>query len=150
MLYVLISYVSGEIYSSAVDSKWKIFFSWQFYLFSKFLPEICWKEVDKWIFFHISLCFKCLTWGLNCGLPLSTRLWRVSSKYHHDTANYSINLGIVITSAYLSCCGQSVQEIAQRVFSWKRSCSQAAAYFTLILPSISYNAFRRGTTYLIN
>ena len=40
-----------------VDSERQIFwetFSWQFYLLSEFLPEICWEEVAEEIFFFIS------------------------------------------------------------------------------------------------
>ena len=39
-----------------VDSERQIFeklFSWQFYLLSEFLPEICWEEVAEEIFFFI-------------------------------------------------------------------------------------------------
>ena len=82
--------------------------------------------------------------------PHTTYQTMAISKYHHGSADYSINLEIVITSDYFSCRGQSVQEIAQCVFSWKPSCSQAAAHFTLLLPNILYNVFSRGTTYFIN
>ena len=42
-----------------VDPEWQIFwetFSWQVYLFSEFLPEICWRN----IFFHISFWSRAL------------------------------------------------------------------------------------------
>ena len=42
-----------------VDSERQIF---------EFLPEILWKEVAEEIFSHISLSWRCLTWGLNRSL----------------------------------------------------------------------------------
>ena len=52
------------------DSEWILGkFSWQFYLFSRFLPEICRLEVTVEIFFRIALCSgRCLIWALNRGL----------------------------------------------------------------------------------
>ena len=66
-----------------VDSVRQIF-SWQFYLLSEFLTEICWEEVAEKIFFHISFSWSCMTWGLNYLLPtgigLPTRLRRLHTK----------------------------------------------------------------------
>ena len=44
-------------------------FSWHFYLLSKFLPEICWEQVAKEIFFHISFWCLGLDPGLTCNKP---------------------------------------------------------------------------------
>ena len=50
-----------------VDSERQIFgetLSWQVYLLSEFLPEICWEQIaEEIIFFHTS--FWCMTWGTN-------------------------------------------------------------------------------------
>ena len=53
MLCVLILYMSGGTYSlkSTPNDRFLRNFSWQFYLLSEFLPEICWEEVAEEIFF---------------------------------------------------------------------------------------------------
>ena len=47
-----------------VDSERQIFWetSWQFYLLSEFLAEICWEEIFR-------ILFWCLAWGSNPGFP---------------------------------------------------------------------------------
>ena len=58
MLSVLILYMSGGTYSlkSTPNGRFLIKFSWQFYLFSEFLPEIFWEEIAYEIFVWISFC----------------------------------------------------------------------------------------------
>ena len=53
MLCVLILYISGGAYSlkSTLNADFLRNFSWQFYLLSEFLPEICWEEIAEEIFF---------------------------------------------------------------------------------------------------
>ena len=54
MLCVLILYISGGTYSlKSTPNDWFFLrnFSWQFYLLSEFLPEICWEEIAEEIFF---------------------------------------------------------------------------------------------------
>ena len=65
MLGALILYMSGRTYSlkSTPKDRFLRSFSWQFYLFSEFLPEICWEQVNEEIFSYFP--FWCLTWSLN-------------------------------------------------------------------------------------
>ena len=53
MLYALILYVSSGTYSLTSSPKDSFFktFSWQVYLLSQFLPEICWEEIVQELFF---------------------------------------------------------------------------------------------------
>ena len=56
-LCALILYISSGNYSlkSTPNDRLLINFSWQFYLLSEFLPEICWEAVaEKYFFFHIT------------------------------------------------------------------------------------------------
>ena len=46
-------------------------FSSQFYLLLEFLLETCWEVVPEEIFFHVSFCWRCPTWGLNRGLTFN-------------------------------------------------------------------------------
>ena len=83
MLCALILYMSGGSYSlkSTPNDRFLRSSSWQFYLYSDFLPEIYWEAVAKKIFFFI-ISFWCLIWDLSRGLTsnkptLSTRLRRL-------------------------------------------------------------------------
>ena len=60
MLCVLILYMSGGTYNlkSIPNNRFLTNFSWQFYLLSEFLPEICWEEVaevDVWASYIIHI-----------------------------------------------------------------------------------------------
>ena len=68
MLRALILYISSGTYSwkSTKNDRFLRSFSWQFYLLSVPLLEICWEEVAKEIFSYFT--FWCLTWDLNTGL----------------------------------------------------------------------------------
>ena len=55
MLCAVILYLSGGTYSlKSISFDEKL--SWQFYLLSDFLPEICWEELVGDIFLHVSCC----------------------------------------------------------------------------------------------
>ena len=58
MSSVLILYMSDETYSLKITLKYRYLrnFSWQFYLFSLFLPEICLIRFANFVFFLSSKC----------------------------------------------------------------------------------------------
>ena len=53
MLCALILYMSGGLYylNSTPNDRFLRIFSWQFYLLSEILPEICWEEIAEEIYF---------------------------------------------------------------------------------------------------
>ena len=63
-LRLIILFMSSGTYilKSAPIVIFLINFSWQFYLPSEFMLEICWKAVSEVIYFHI--LFWCPTWAL--------------------------------------------------------------------------------------
>ena len=76
-----------------VDSEQQIFlrnFSWQFYLLSELLPEICWEEIAK----EIRISFWCLAWDANPGLS--------SNKPTHYLLDHSLAWVIYLVFSKLS------------------------------------------------
>ena len=86
---VLVLYMSSGIYSIKSISNDRLLRSC---FIAKFLPVIYWKEVVEEIFFHISFCTNCLTWGLKQGEDkvLITK-WSMKIHYHRQVIRQKIN-----------------------------------------------------------
>ena len=57
--WIAVTYISGGIYSLKSTPNDRFFlrnFSWQLYLLSEFLPEICWKEIAEKFLFVFCFC----------------------------------------------------------------------------------------------
>ena len=69
MLYGVILYKNDETnrIKSTPNDRFLQNFSWEFHLFSEFLPEIYWEKIAEEIIFHISLYSKPKVWTV----PLS-------------------------------------------------------------------------------
>ena len=98
MLYALILYESGGTYNLTSTLNDRFFwesFSWQFYLLSEFLAEICWEKITEEIFLFIFLFY---AWP-----GIRTRSLRLRSQHYTNrhTFDYSLILQQYLKS-YLS------------------------------------------------
>ena len=123
MLYALILYESGGTYNLTSTLNDRFFwesFSWQFYLLSGFLAEICWEKNTEEIFLFIFLFY---AWP-----GIRTRSLRLRSQHYTNrhTFDYSLILQQYLKS-YLS------------PLKYKKK---------LAMMHLSYNSFVSNTDYI--